>query len=80
MPGSINCIERSWKFLGDVRLSLWLIYALFADILVGSMIMQRYPELFYPLKDQFLQQWLLSYGERNIHLTWWFFVALLLLF
>lgn len=80
MPGSISCIRRSWRFLGDVRLSLWLIYALFADILVGSMIMKRYPELFYPLQDRFLQQWLLSYGESNIYLTWWFFVALLLLF
>ncbi|NOX81228.1 MAG: hypothetical protein GXP57_09140 [Deltaproteobacteria bacterium] len=65
--------------LGDARLSLWLIYALFADILVGSMIMQRYPELFYPLQDRFLQQWLLSYGAGNPRLTWWFFVALLLL-
>lgn len=79
MSGSINCIRASWQFLGDIRLSLWLIYALFADILAGSMIMRRYPELFYPLKDQFLQQWLLSYGERNMQLTWWFFVALLLL-
>jgi hypothetical protein len=75
----MNSIRRFWKFTGDTRVSLCLIYALFADILIGSMVMKDHPELFHSLNNQSLQEWILSCGERNMHLACWLFVALFLL-
>ena len=80
MQDSTDFIRKSWKFLGHTGLSLWLIYALFADIITGSIIMKHHPQIFSPLQDQLLQEWAVSYGVKNMFFAWWFFVALLLLF
>ena len=80
MPDCMNFIKTSWKFLTNATLSLWLIYALFADILIGSIIMRYHPSLFHALKDMTLQQWVVLYGASNLRVTWWFLGALILLF
>jgi len=80
MPGSMNFIRTSWRFLGNASLSLWLIYALFAEFLIGSIIMRHHPSLFHALKDMTLQQWVVLYGASNLGITWWFLGALILLF
>ncbi len=79
MPGFTDFFRKSWNFLGSTGLSLWLNYALFADILIGSIIMRHHPTLFYTLKDMTLQQWMTLYGASAFHVTWWLFGALILL-
>ena len=80
MPDSMNFIRTSWRFLGNASLSLWLIYALFAEFLIGSIIMRHHPSLFHALKDMTLQQWVVLYGANSLRATWWFLGALILLF
>ncbi len=76
----MSFIKAAWKSFGSIRLSIWLIYALFVDILAGSVIMKHHPKVFFALNDMMLQQWAATYGLKAIQITWWFFVFLSLLF
>ena len=80
MPDFTSFIKAIWRSFGSIRLSIWLIYALFADMLAGSIIMKHYPKVFFALNDMMLQQWAATYGLKAIQITWWFFVFLSLLF
>ena len=80
MQISTGFIRRSWIFLGNTKVSLCLIYALFADVMLGSIVMRHNPQIFFPLKNQFLQEWIFSYGIKNMALAWWLFAAIFLLF
>lgn len=80
MADSMNFIRSFWAFLGRPSLSLWLIYLLFADILAGSVIMKQHREIFFALETRMLQEWLATYGLKNIQVAWWFFASLFLLF
>jgi cytochrome c biogenesis protein ResB len=76
----LNFIKKFWDFLGRSSLSIWLIYALSIDILVGSVIMKHHPRLFFSMERLMLQEWIVSYGTEGLHITWWFFLALFLVF
>ena len=80
MRQSTGSIKRIWSFLGKPSFSMWLIFMIFLDLILGSLIMKRHPKVFFALQNNLLQDWMRAYGINEIDITWWFFVLLILLF
>jgi len=80
MGDCMGIFRLFWGFLGRPSLSVWVIYLLLADILAGSVIMRHHPKIFSALESRTLQDWAITYGLKNIHITWWLFASLILLF
>jgi hypothetical protein len=67
-------IARLWNVLADVRLTLWLLVAIAADLFVGSYYMQNMP-VFGKLNSELFPHWLMTRGDAD---SWWIILLFLL--
>ncbi|MDI9613690.1 MAG: hypothetical protein QM330_11695 [Acidobacteriota bacterium] len=72
--------NRIWKFLAGVNLTLWLLWAAIALMLVGGLGVKANKAVFDPLNRMLLQDWLREWGAGNLDKTWWLLLLALVLF
>ncbi|MEZ4600817.1 MAG: hypothetical protein R2940_13595 [Syntrophotaleaceae bacterium] len=69
-------IDRLWKFLAGIRLTLWLLVLLTVNLFVGSFYAKFMP-VFGRLNHRLFPEWMLDHAD--IH-SWWLFTLFFLLF
>ena len=72
-------IGKAWGTLGSIRLTVALCYLLAADLGCGYFVLRERLEIFAPLSDVGLLEWLETYGAANPTHAAWFFAMLALL-
>ncbi|MDR1936753.1 MAG: hypothetical protein LBS49_14470 [Candidatus Accumulibacter sp.] len=70
---------RLWRALGDIRLTVLLCFLLAADLGLGYLSLRENLEIFAPMSDVGLLEWLDTYGAANPRHALWFFAMLVLL-
>ena len=74
-------IKRIWKFLSGVKLTIWIILAAIALLLIGSVYVPSNRMGFNSLNHMLMQDWSQEWGFQNLDRSWWFFMlAAVLLF
>lgn len=80
MSGSLRGLAvRLWRALGSIRLTVALCFLLAADLGLGYLSLRENLEIFAPMSDVGLLDWMDSYGAANPAHALWFFVMLGLL-
>lgn len=67
-------IAKLWNVLASVRLTLWLLVAIAANLFVGSYYMENMP-VFGKLNTELFPHWLMTRGDAN---SWWMILLFLL--
>lgn len=70
---------RIWRALGDIRLTVALCLLLAADLGLGYLSLRENLEIFAPMSNVGLLEWIDTYGAANPRHASWFFVMLALL-
>ncbi len=70
---------RAWRCAGDVRLTVAVCFALTANLGLGYLSLRENLELFTPMSDVGLLEWLATFGAANPFHALWFFALLGLL-
>ncbi len=76
----MRCFSKIWKLLGDTKFAVFIFYLTSAIAIIGSLLMKKNPYIFFPLKYTNIQEWMLSYGIRNLSYIWWLPILFVLLF
>jgi hypothetical protein len=69
-------IERLWKFMAGIRLTLWLLVLITINLFIGS-IYAKYMPVFGQLNTRLFTEWLMTHGDLH---GWWLFTLFFLLF
>lgn len=72
-------IRQLYRFFCSIKLTVVLLLVLVADLCLGYLSLQGNVELFQPLNEVGLRQWLLTYGRTKPLSSAWFFLLLPLL-
>ncbi len=72
-------LRTTWRWLGGIRLTVFILLLLTADTAVGYLCLNRRAGLFQPLNDLGLLQWAQTYAWHNPGHTAWLFVLFILL-
>lgn len=72
-------LSRAWKYAGDVRVTVAVCFALTANLGLGFLSLRENLEIFTPMSDVGLLEWLATFGAANPFHALWFFVLLGLL-
>lgn len=70
---------RLWRALGNIRLTVALCFLLAADLGLGYLSLRENLEIFAPLSNVGLLEWIDTYGAANPRHATWFFAMLALL-
>lgn len=71
-------LQRLWKVLCSLKLTIILASAATALTIGGSVVMIRYPKTFGMLDEMVLGAWFSRFGHSNYALTGWFWIVCLL--
>lgn len=72
-------IKSIWNFLGDLRLSFYLLLSASVFFLIGSVYTLNYYKFFNGLNEMRIQDWMLDHFASRLSITWWMPVLILLL-
>ena len=72
-------LKQFWNTLGSINLTIILLLILVVDLGGGYFILRSHTNLFTPLNDLGLWEWMQTYGSTHLPETGWFFALLLLL-
>lgn len=72
-------LQRIWKLLCSLKLTIILASAATVLTIGGSIVMIRYPKTFGMIDEMTLGQWFSRFGHNNYALTGWFWIVCLLL-
>ena len=75
-----DIVKKIWKVLGSVRLTTVVLLLLVVDLAGGYLGLKGHENLFKPLNDLGLIEWIKTYGITYASHTAWFFGLLILLF
>ena len=64
------------NFFLSLKTTVWTLFGLVILFFVGSYMMPMHRELFAPMNDGLLFDWVKSVALRDLWRTWWFFAAL----
>lgn len=68
-----------WRFFASLRLTILLTFLITVDALTGIFIISLYSEDLGRMDQTIFFSWLFEDGIKNLHLTWWIFLLLLLI-
>ncbi len=68
------------SFLGNIKFARWLLFLLSMDLFIGSIVYHYRSEVFVPLNTKSLWDWLQTYGQNNLEVTWWFYLFIVVMF
>jgi cytochrome c biogenesis protein len=71
-------LQRIWKVLCSLKLTIVLASAATVLTIAGSIVMIRYPKTFGMIDEMTLGAWFTRFGHSNYALTGWFWVVCLL--
>jgi hypothetical protein len=72
-------LQRIWKVLCSLKLTIVLASAATVLTIAGSIVMLRYPKTFGMIDEMTLGAWFSRFGSSNYALTGWFWIVCLLL-
>ncbi len=72
-------VNKAWHALGSIRLTVAVCWLLAADLGCGYFFLRERLEIFVPISDVGLFDWVQTYGAANRLHTAWFFAMLALL-
>ena len=72
-------LQRIWKLLCSLKLTIVLASAATVLTIAGSIVMLRYPKTFGMIDEMTLGAWFSRFGSSNYALTGWFWIVCLLL-
>lgn len=72
-------LQRFWKLLCSLKLTIILASAATVLTIAGSIVMIRYPKTFGMIDEMTLGAWFSRFGSSNYLLTGWFWIVCLLL-
>jgi len=72
-------IRKTWNFLGDLRLTFWLLMAAIVMFLTGTFYTNNNFAFFNKMNEMRIQDWMVSYMPDNIGITWWLPLLLLVM-
>ena len=75
----MNLFLRLWRALGSIRLTVTLCFLLSADLALGYLSLRENLEIFAPMSNVGLLEWIDTYGAANPRHAIWFFAMLALL-
>ncbi|HNQ78662.1 MAG TPA: hypothetical protein PKJ37_08260 [Acidobacteriota bacterium] len=64
-------LRKLLRFCGDLRLSFWLLMAIFFCIVAGVLHIGASPDIFRSLKYSLMSQWLQANLAKNFSAAWW---------
>ena len=65
-----------WQFLGNVKVTLYLLFLVALNLVIGALYIKFYPDIFRPLNQMLFQEWLKVYPTGK---DWWIFTLFSLL-
>ncbi len=63
-------------FFLSLKTTVWILFVLVCLLFIGSYMMPVHREVFAPMNDVLLFQWVEGVAVQNLRQTWWFFAAL----
>lgn len=69
-------LKSLWKFLANVKLTLYLLFFIALNLVVGALYIKFYPDIFRPLNHMLFQEWCKAYPTGK---AWWIFFLFSLL-
>jgi cytochrome c biogenesis protein ResB len=76
----VTALRKIWSAMGSVHLTFALLVMLVADLGGGFFSLRFHTDLFVPLNELGLQEWITTYGLGYLRHTAWFLILLVLLF
>lgn len=75
-------MQKIWEFLNSLKLTVYLVLAITAVTVYGSLVLYVHPDLYGEMDNNLFFHWLFSVGLKNFGSAWWLFllVALTVLF
>lgn len=70
-------LRTVWKGLASVKLTIYLLFLVAANLAVGALHLRFLPDLFRPLNKMAFGEWWAAYPTGH---SWWIFLLLFLLF
>jgi len=64
------------NFFLSLKTTVWTLFGLVVVFFIGSAVMPAYREVFAPMNEELLFDWMQNEAARNPFQTWWFFAAL----
>ncbi len=64
------------KFFLSLKTTVWTLFGLVIIFFIGSSMMPMHREVFSPMNDGLLFDWVENVAAHNLWQTWWFFAAL----
>ncbi|MFO7578330.1 MAG: cytochrome c biogenesis protein ResB [Pelovirga sp.] len=71
MVDRIPCFSRMWALLCSLKLAIVLASAATLLVIGGSLLLPFHPQLFAPLDEMILHDWIVATVPRAAALTWW---------
>jgi hypothetical protein len=71
--------ESMKNFFLSLKTAVWTLLALVVAFFAGSFVMPLHREIFGPMNELLLVDWLREVAIRSFGQTWWFFISLALL-
>ena len=75
-----TALRNIWDSVGSIHFTFALLLMIVVDLVVGFFSLKSHTDLFIPLNDLGLQEWITTYGFGYLRFTAWFFILLVLLF
>jgi cytochrome c biogenesis protein ResB len=72
-------LKKLWRFCGDVKVNFALLLLISSNLVIGSFYVSWSPQIFKPLNNFLLQDWLRLYGNKYPDKIWWLWTMLGLL-
>jgi cytochrome c biogenesis protein ResB len=64
------------NFFLSLKTTVWTLFGIVVVFFIGSALMPAYREVFAPMNEELLFDWMKNEAARNPFQTWWFFAAL----
>ena len=71
-------MKAAWEFLNSLKLTVYLVLAITAVTMAGSMVLYFRPEIFGDMDQSLLFPWMMTKGLAHPGLTWWLFLLVFL--
>ena len=71
-------MKALWEFLNSLKLTVYLILAITALTMFGSMVLYVHPEIFGGMDQDLLFHWLTTKGLSSPVYTWWLYLLVVL--
>jgi cytochrome c biogenesis protein len=71
-------LRQVWDFLNSLKLTVYLILAIVAVTMYGSMVLYVHQEIFGDMDGDLLFHWLSTKGPQSLEYTWWLYVLVLM--